>query len=95
MTKVFIEAMQSANTTILTTPSCIAFDLVKTPEGATFAWLDTTAPAKKARKELRDTLQQMWQSGAFNYEQIASGLRLSEQQVQALMDEEFITKYSL
>lgn len=91
MTPVFMEGMQKANTVLLEHPEAIALDLV----GGAFIWLNTSAATKKARKELREVLTETYQSGAFNYEQFAKGLRIDTQTVQALMDEEFIDKHSL
>lgn len=89
--EIFIEAIQAANTVLLETPEVI--DLQHDKDR--FFWTATSSKSNKARAELRKGLQEMWQNGAFNFEQIAKAMRIDTQTVQALMDEEFINKYGL
>lgn len=86
MNDTFVSAIQAANTVLLTTPEAVDLDTDKN----SIRWSINSAATIKARKDLRKILGDLWQSGAYNYEQIAKSLRLSEFIVQALMDEQFI-----
>ena len=89
--QLFVEAIQEANTIILNTPEILEMNQDKNA----FFWVTQNSSVNKARRELRNLLQQLWQNGAFNYEQLARSLRVDTQTVQALMDEEFISKHGL
>lgn len=86
MTAEYVKAIQEANTVLLTTPECI--DLVQDKNN--IMWGNTGAESKKARVRLRQILNDLWQSGAYNYEEFAKSLRIDSVTVQALIDEMYI-----
>lgn len=50
---------------------------------------------RQARNQIRQVLNNLWQSGAYSFHQIAEALRLDDMDIQGLMDEEFIRNNNL
>ena len=58
-------------------------------------WSYTSQSMVKSRKELRKILNDLWGSGAYNFEQFAKSLRVDTTLIQSLIDEEFVAKHNL
>ena len=86
MNATFVEAIQKANIVLLTTPEAIELST----DHNEVRWSTMSAPAKKARVEIRKILNDLWQSGAYNYDEIAKSLRVGSIIIQALIDEQYI-----
>lgn len=86
MNATFIEEIQKANTVLLTTPECVDLNIDRN----VIAWTYNSPAVKKARVSLRSILNDLWQSGSYNYEQFAKSLRIDVLTIQALIDEQFI-----
>lgn len=78
----------------------VAEILVKEPEAmrvvhtmrdfrSTYMHADQSASAKSARKKIQAILQEAWNRGALNYAMISRQLRVSDLDVQALLDSDF------
>lgn len=87
----YLSAIQSAQTVILNNPECIEY--IEDQSGV--RWSYSSASMVKSRKELRKILNDLWGSGAYNYEQFAKSLRVDTTTIQALIDEEFVSKHNL
>lgn len=91
MSPIFIEAIKQVQTVMLNNPESVELAQDKNE----IFWVYNSPAVKKARKEIRTILNAMWQQGAFNYAQIARSLRIDEETIQGLMDEEYIAKHNL
>lgn len=91
LSPLFVEAMQKVQMVLLQTPELLELQ----QDHNEIIWVYNTPQVKKARKEVRTILDEMWQQGAFNYAEIARSLRIDTETVQALMDKEYIEKHGL
>lgn len=60
-----------------------------------YQFADNTDQAKETREAVREQLQSLWQSGAYNYQDLADALRLNTLDIQGLLDDEFRRKKNL
>lgn len=100
----FKEAMQSINVQLAEFAG--ALEVVKTKKDVqvdentvvtrdAYSWVLKGKDVAKARAEMKAALVAAWQSGAYNYEQIARALRIDDISIRALLDEEFIENNGL
>lgn len=84
----------------------VAEILVKEPEAmqvvhtirddrSVYMHADQSASAKGARKKIQAILQEAWDRGALNYSMISRRLRVSDLDVQGILDEEFKRKVGI
>jgi hypothetical protein len=87
--KVF-DLMTTANT-----PFCLSVELVMEDGKNRYRFIDETTAGKDTRKKIKKILSDMWQGGAYNYDQIARYLRISDLDVSMILDDELARKRGL
>lgn len=85
----FKEAINKVNEILVTSPNALTVVLDK--DGYHYA--ENNVNAKKVRKQVREVLSALWQSGAYNYETIATYLRVQPLDIQAVLDDEWREKH--
>lgn len=101
--QVFIEAIFQINMHLAENPGIL--DIIKVKKTvvlgdseafiSAYSWAENSPDAKSLRNDIRKKLEVSWQSGALNYEMIASKIRLPDISVRALLDREFIEANNL
>lgn len=92
---ILMKAAQEINQLIITSPHALTLQLVNEDKGHRYTWRDKSATSEEIRLQAREILLVLWQSGAYNYQQIADVLRITVQDVIGLMDEQFREKNRL
>lgn len=101
--QIFVEAIFQINMHLAENPGIL--DIVKVKKRAVlgdseafisaYSWTENSQEAKELRRDIKEKLEVAWQSGALNYEIIASKIRLPVISVKALLDKEFIEANNL
>lgn len=101
--QIFVEAIFQINMHLAENPGIL--DIVKVKKRAVlgdseafinaYSWAENSQEAKELRRDIKEKLEVAWQSGALNYEIIASKIRLPVISVKALLDKEFIEANNL
>ena len=60
-----------------------------------YTWQDQSIKARGVRAKIRKMLKTLWQSGGFNYDQIATSLRVDSISVFAILDDEWREKHGI
>lgn len=89
------EIFQAINGILIENPEAAQIEHVFDEGRSFYQWIDNTNTSKRNRKKIREALNILWQSGAYNYATIARKLRLTELEVQGLMDEQLREKFGL
>lgn len=101
--KVWNENILNINMLLSNTPNCLEVIRVKRTVAnedsevivSGYRWMDQTKSGVSARQEIREGIKEIWDSGAYNYEQIAKALRIGPLSVRAMLDQEFIEQMGL
>lgn len=94
--ELFEQTISNINRLLIKSAKPVQVNLYKNAGEAHFyQFADNSEQAKEIRKEVRKQLQDLWQSGAYNYQQFANALRLNTLDIQGLMDDEFRRKKNL
>jgi hypothetical protein len=81
-------AIKEVSSMLAQTPS--AFSLKR--DGNRYAFADESKEARETRKNSRKLLGDAWQQGAYNYDSISTKLRISTEEVTAILDEDWREK---
>lgn len=76
-------------------PAAISVGLRKVDGRHAYQFIDQTPGAQEAREKIIEILGDLWQSGAYNYEQLARALRVKVIDIQGVLDVEFSHKNNL
>lgn len=84
-----VEPLTQVNQILVDVPDAMSVDLMSVEGNVRTGFVNQSKEGKAARKKIRVILVAMWQGGAYNYETIAKKLRVSDQDVAAMLDEQF------
>lgn len=87
------KAISQAASLMVENPRVLNISLKKIEGKHTYNWEENDTKSKETRKQIKEILQKLWQSGSYNYQQIAEKLRVDVLAVQGLLDEDFLFKY--
>lgn len=85
----FDGAITEVNSALLKCPDALSIYLTKKEGRHCYLWSNQSAKAKGVRNEVKKILSTLWQSGAYNYQQIADILRVDITSIRALLDADF------
>jgi Glu-tRNA(Gln) amidotransferase subunit E-like FAD-binding protein len=76
-------------------PEAITVRLSKVSGRHVYQFADQSQAGTQAREKISEILGNLWQSGAYNFEEIARALRVQPLDIQGLIDVEFANKNNL
>lgn len=85
----FDRVMQEVSGLLSKTPHAMTIELSKDGGVHRYGWGDKSNEATKSREDAAKKLRDLYQSGAYSYSQFADRLRLSNKDLQALMDDDW------
>lgn len=89
------EGVSKVNELLVSCPDALTCVLLKGENGSYYTWANNDINAKKVRKQAKEILEQVWQANATNFETLARMLRVSDLDIQAILDDEWRLKHGL
>lgn len=89
------EAVRKVSELLVNEPQAMTLVLKKEGGRSFYAWAEDSIKAKKVRKEAREILKGLWQGGDYNFDEIATKLRVQPLDVQAILDDQFRNKHNI
>ena len=89
------EAVKQVSELLVNEPQAMTLVLVNKDGRSHYEWAVNSVKARSIRKKIKAILETLWQSGDYNFEEIATKLRVQALDVQALLDEQFRTHHNI
>jgi hypothetical protein len=85
----FDSTMEEVSKLLSKTPHAMTMDLVKEDGVHRYSFRDGSSDGAQARRQAKERLEQLYQNGAYSYAQFAERLRLTNTDIQGILDEDW------
>lgn len=89
------DVIRAVSSLLVDNPQSLTVALVKEDGRSVYRFVEDSGSARTIRRKARKLLKDLWQAGAYNYTQLAEKLRVSDLDIQGLIDDEFSERNGL
>ena len=89
------EAVREVSELLVKEPQALTLLLTNKDGRSAYSWAVNTPKARGIRSKAKKILETLWQSGDYNFEEIAVKLRVQPLDVQTLLDEQFRQNHNI